>query len=101
MLTETFRKSDIIGRLGGDEFSVLQVETPKEANIRNTLSRLQDNINEINSDPNQRYELSLSVGTVEYDPASPLTLDDLMRQADKLMYEEKKKKHQEQCVDSP
>jgi len=95
LLNHTFRKSDIIGRLGGDEFSVLQVEIPEEADIRNTLSRLRENIKKINDDSDQNYEFSLSVGTVEYDPASQLTLDDLMRKADKLMYEEKEKKHQE------
>ena len=96
LLNHTFRKSDIIGRLGGDEFSILQVEISQEADIRNTLSRLQENIKKLNADPDQNYKLSLSIGTVEYDPASPLTLDDLMRKADKLMYEEKKKKHQSQ-----
>lgn len=94
LLNHTFRKSDIIGRLGGDEFSVLQVEIPEEADIRNTLSRLRENIKKSNADPDQNYELSLSIGTVEYDPATQLTLDDLVRKADKLMYEEKKKKQQ-------
>lgn len=92
ILNKTFRKSDIIGRLGGDEFSVLQVEIPQKANIRNTLSRLQKNIDQFNAVHNKEYELSLSVGTVLYDPNAPLPLDKLISSADKLMYEEKKRK---------
>jgi diguanylate cyclase (GGDEF)-like protein/PAS domain S-box-containing protein len=92
LLNKTFRKSDIIGRLGGDEFSILQVEIPQESDIRNTLSRLQNNIDQFNAYSGKKYEISLSIGTVEYDPNSPLSLGHLMSAADKLMYEEKKKK---------
>ena len=94
LLNHTFRKSDIIGRLGGDEFSVLQVEIPAEACIRNTLSRLQKNIKSLNAAADKKFKLSLSVGTVEYDPASELSLDALMSKADSLMYEQKKQKQQ-------
>lgn len=92
LLNKTFRKSDIIGRLGGDEFSILQVEIPQEADIRKTLSRLQENIDQFNADRGNQYELSLSVGTVEYDPNAPLSLDKLMSAADKMMYEAKNRK---------
>lgn len=95
LLNKTFRKSDIIGRLGGDEFSVLQVETPHKADIQNTLSRLQKNIDDYNSNHAQNdCMISLSVGTVEYDPDAPLSLEELMNRADTLMYEAKKKKNQ-------
>ncbi len=38
------------------------------------------------------YQLSLSIGIAHYDPETPLTLDELMAQADTMMYEEKRKK---------
>jgi diguanylate cyclase (GGDEF)-like protein/PAS domain S-box-containing protein len=92
ILNKTFRKSDIIGRLGGDEFSILQVEIPQKANIGSTIARLQKNIDQFNANHDKDYELSLSVGTVVYDPNTPLSLSKLISSADKLMYEEKKRK---------
>lgn len=38
------------------------------------------------------YELSLSVGTARFDPKHPLTLGELLLQADKVMYEQKRKR---------
>ena len=95
VLSKTFRKSDIIGRLGGDEFSVLQVETPQRQDIQHTLDRLQKNIDDYNAKHSKNdCILSLSVGTAEYDPDCPLSLDELMSRADRLMYEAKKKKNE-------
>jgi len=38
-----------------------------------------------------RYKLSLSVGVAHFDPDKPATLQDLMRQADSALYENKRK----------
>jgi diguanylate cyclase (GGDEF)-like protein len=88
-LEETFRESDIIARIGGDEFVVLAIETngsPAEVLIH----RLQENLEARNARGGRRYELSLSVGLARYDPEHPCSIDELVAQADRAMYERKR-----------
>ena len=89
VLRETFRKSDVIARVGGDEFVVLALETggaPAEV----LTTRLQENLEARNAEGDRRYRLSLSVGLVCYDPERPCSIDDLLTQADRTMYEKKR-----------
>ncbi len=90
-LEETFRESDIIARIGGDEFVVLAVETngsPAEVLIH----RLQENLAARNARGGRRYELSFSVGLARYDPERPCSIEELLAQADRVMYEQKQDK---------
>jgi diguanylate cyclase (GGDEF)-like protein/PAS domain S-box-containing protein len=91
VLKETFRSSDIIARIGGDEFAVLAIDTP-DVNSEILTTRLQNLIATHNRQENRRYRLSISVGCSYYDPVNPCSIDALMVQADKLMYEHKKSK---------
>jgi len=93
MLRETFRDSDIIARLGGDEFAILAIEVT-DLNPDAFAKRLQQNIDAYNAKESIKYRLSMSWGNVIYDPASPLSLDELLSQADRLMYMHKKSKAQ-------
>ncbi len=89
VLRETFRESDIIARIGGDEFVVLAIETnrsPAEILAR----RLQENLEARNARGDRRYELSLSVGLARYNPEHPCSIDELLAQADRAMYERKR-----------
>lgn len=88
ILKRTFRKSDIIARIGGDEFAVLAIESHKD-HARILHSRLEKNIAEHNAQRDSRYKLSVSVGITFYDPESPGAIEELLSQADKLMYEHK------------
>jgi len=91
ILKESFRDSDIIGRIGGDEFEIMVIES-SETGIETLISRLKANLDTHNSKTKRTYELSLSIGTAFYNPEHPCTIDELLSKADKLMYEEKKKK---------
>jgi diguanylate cyclase (GGDEF)-like protein/PAS domain S-box-containing protein len=91
ILKNSFRESDIIARIGGDEFVVLSMETP-ETNIENLTVRLKANLNEYNGRTNKPYKLSLSLGTKRYDSQYPCSIDELLSEADKLMYVQKKNK---------
>jgi diguanylate cyclase (GGDEF)-like protein/PAS domain S-box-containing protein len=91
VLKKTFRESDIVARVGGDEFVVLAQET-SETNLTTIKNRLKENLNAHNTDKKKTYELSLSMGITRYNPDQPCSIDDLVSKADKLMYEEKKQK---------
>jgi diguanylate cyclase (GGDEF)-like protein len=91
LLKETFRETDIIARIGGDEFVVLALETVGLAQ-EHWVTRLQENLTRRNERPERRYRLSLSMGIAYYDPDFPCPLDDLLDRADALMYEQKRTK---------
>jgi|WetSurSiteA1Bulk_404760.scaffolds.fasta_scaffold01835_6 diguanylate cyclase (GGDEF)-like protein/PAS domain S-box-containing protein len=91
ILKETFRGSDIIGRIGGDEFVVLAIE-PADSEIVLFKTRLQNAVESFNMKGTRSYTLSLSAGVARYSPDSHYTLSDLIAHADTLMYEEKRMK---------
>lgn len=88
---ETFRDSDIIARMGGDEFAVILVRAP-EASVQTVNTRLHQRIEEYNSRKVGTPNLSISIGMAIFDPANPKTVDELIREADTRMYAEKERK---------
>jgi len=90
ILKETYRETDIIARIGGDEFIVFPVET-SEASSSSIAARLQRNLEIYNTINNFDYKLSMSVGIALIDAESSCNVDELIVQADKLMYESKRK----------
>ena len=91
ILLETFRDSDIIARIGGDEFVVLQIRIPDDS-LSVSTDRLHEILAKHNSQSEKPYRLSLSLGSVVYNPADGKTLDQLLEEADAKMYEQKKSK---------
>jgi len=91
VLKETFRESDIIGRIGGDEFAILAIDTTHKSR-KALMERLRKSLKAHNRLEARNYTLSLSVGIAHYDPGNPSSLDELMAKADTLMYKEKKRK---------
>ncbi len=91
ILKATCRDSDIIARIGGDEFAVFPVGTT-EAFAEKITARLQNNIETYNAKESRGYPLSLSLGITRCDSESDLSIQDLLIQADQLMYEHKRRK---------
>ena len=90
ILKKTFRESDIIARIGGDEFVVLLESTDENGEI--VLTRLHENIKDYNAKRSRRYTLSISVGTAQFDPEYPISIDELLSKADALMYAQKRRR---------
>jgi diguanylate cyclase (GGDEF)-like protein len=90
LLMETFRDSDIIGRVGGDEFAVATLRDGRKA--REALARLNRAVADLNKSAAQEFPLSFSVGLAELNPGSSERFEDLVATADARMYEDKTQK---------
>ncbi|OIP44551.1 MAG: hypothetical protein AUK28_10035 [Desulfobacterales bacterium CG2_30_60_27] len=94
LLRQSFRQTDIIGRLGGDEFAVLFLcEAADQRECEQViLERLRQNIEACNRKTGRCYEISISIGVSWFDRESPVPIEKLLSEADRLMYEEKNRK---------
>jgi diguanylate cyclase (GGDEF)-like protein/PAS domain S-box-containing protein len=93
ILKKSFREADIVGRLGGDEFSVLAMETTK-MNVDILTKRLQEKLDLFNSRSSAEagFSLSISLGVFIREPEDPATVEEMLSRADHLMYEQKRSK---------
>lgn len=91
-LKKSFRSSDIIARIGGDEFAVLAINVPQEHELF-LISNIEKTFHEFNKHSYLKFNLSISCGYVYFDPTSDLKLDTLIEKADKALYEMKKERH--------
>jgi diguanylate cyclase (GGDEF)-like protein len=83
-----FRETDVLGRIGGDEFAVAG-QFSSEA-IEQVEQRLEAETGQ--GGHTQTPRLSLSMGHVTVDPHRIESLDDLLKRADAAMYERKRMK---------
>jgi len=90
-LKEAFRESDVIARIGGDEFAVFAITSDRQ-DAEGLLSRLKENIEQRNGVSELRCRLSLSAGITYTDPDLTRPLEELMDLADRSMYERKQRK---------
>lgn len=90
ILKNTFRSTDIISRLDGDEFTVIAFGASEQA-AEVIKDRLQRNLDTYNH-KNGHYHLSLSMGTVHYTPREDMTLEELIARADQNLYDDKRGK---------
>jgi diguanylate cyclase (GGDEF)-like protein len=88
ILRRSFRDSDLISRISGDEFSLLLLDT-NEDKYDIIFRRLQKNIDAFNVRSGGMFMLSLSIGMALYDYNQPSSIDDLLKLADKRMYDQK------------
>lgn len=92
ILKQCFRESDIIGRMGGDEFAVLLVEGADIPQEQTLTDRLNTHLIARNENKGRDYQLSFSTGIFRCAPECTKSLDELLAQADALMYQQKQNK---------
>jgi diguanylate cyclase (GGDEF)-like protein len=88
ILKKPFRDSDIIARIGADEFAITVIGAKKE-DKEIISNRLQENIETHNAKTNSNYKISISMGIVHYDSEYPCSIDELLSKADTFMYANK------------
>ena len=88
ILLDNFRDSDVIGRIGGDEFAILLANCTL-ADCQFNLDRLNDTIETYNLTSNKGYKIEFSAGLVEYDFVKHSSINELIKEADFLMYQQK------------
>ena len=92
ILRTCFRQTDLIGRLGGDEFAVAAIDATPHSRLV-LESRLNGLLDEFNTQPDRKFTLSLSVGVLRCDDTmSGQPFEDLLDEADKLMYRKKRER---------
>jgi diguanylate cyclase (GGDEF)-like protein len=91
-LKHAFRTSDVLGRIGGDEFAVLVTGASAEA-VEPALLRLEQILDGRELRNARDYRVQFSVGTVAFDPSRHRGIAELMKEADGLMYREKRVKN--------
>jgi diguanylate cyclase (GGDEF)-like protein len=90
-LRTTFRRSDIIARMGGDEFAALALEASNDHHST-IVERLREHFSQFNGTRREPYQISVSIGVARDDGARRIPLADLLAEADANMYEEKRSK---------
>lgn len=91
LFKSTLREIDIICRMGGDEFLIIFPDNSlKEAPL--IKERLNRGLIKLDQTLKKPYKIEISMGFSRYDPNNPQSMDELIRIADKKMYDEKKNK---------
>lgn len=90
ILKETIRESDILCRMGGDEFLVILQRCNMEQSLQ-VWDNIQKKIKENNEKSSSRMPIQISRGFAEYDPQKPVSVDELIVKADEEMYRYKKR----------
>jgi len=85
-MQEFLRSTDVVARVGGDEFVVFLPETETEA-ASTVLAKIHEVLNRVMS--RNEWPVTFSIGTITFLDA-PRDFDDMMKKTDHLMYDAKK-----------
>ena len=90
VLKDIFRSTDVVGRLSGDEFGVVALGM-KMNYVENTRLKIDMLCKKVSIENQLPFTLSISLGAVDLQKSS--VLKQLLKEADKDLYNEKRKKH--------
>ncbi len=90
MLEKMIRSIDGIGRYGGEEFSILLINTNTEQAVKKAeliRSQIEEKVISFNGD---EYKVTISIGVAEFDKKTMENAKDFIRVADKALYASKR-----------
>ena len=85
IINSHFLESDIVGRMGGDEFTVFIKEVSSIANLKSKLKNLNLKLMRSYQSQNTTYDISASIGVALY-PAHGKNFEELFSKADQALY---------------
>lgn len=88
-LKSTVRGTDVVGRVGGDEFAVAALDVP-EADVPAVRGRVARILHALGGGPGSDYDVQVSLGAARYEPGSGRTVASLLAAADDDMYRHKR-----------
>ena len=86
VLNAVTRTTDVVTRVGGDEFCALVVGMDPQV----VASRVHEEAAMTRAREKRPYDFSLTVGIARFDPAHPTSIHDLIGEADRSMYFQKR-----------
>jgi diguanylate cyclase (GGDEF)-like protein/PAS domain S-box-containing protein len=96
-IRSAIRESDIAARIGGDEFGVLLVDA-SEGEAKQVANRITAEAAAAKKEHSFQFRLSASIGGCEVDARTPGSIEELLRHADRSMYEAKTRKARGEVV---
>ncbi|MFB7879166.1 diguanylate cyclase domain-containing protein [Nocardia sp. NPDC056064] len=94
-LQRALRSTDLVGRLGGDEFLVLLAGHPQRADLPALIERLRTTMAEPIIARGHRLEVTASIGITELGPHEHRTPEAVLHDADLAMYRDKPSAHRD------
>jgi len=92
LLRQTFRDSDLVARIGGDEYAVLVRHAgPESAGV--LAERLKRQLRDFNRRAGRPYQLSISLGFAAHKASTLGSVAGLLDRADRALYRDKRRKH--------
>jgi diguanylate cyclase (GGDEF)-like protein/PAS domain S-box-containing protein len=89
ILRQSLRQSDTVIRYGGDEFLVILPETNGKAVV--AVERIRAAVAERNvENPLLDFPVTLAIGVAHWHPQDPRTIESVLNEADRTMYEDKR-----------
>jgi len=91
LLRQTFRDSDLVARIGGDEYAVLVRHAgPESAEV--LAERLKRQLRDFNRRAARPYQLSISLGFATHKASTLGSVAGLLERADRALYRDKRRK---------
>lgn len=90
VLLTVFRDTDLISRLGGDEFAILALDCSPAGLVR--IEAHLDKVLRASNNRSNPWKLAISLGAIHIDSEHPASIDEMLGNADKMMYERKRAK---------